>query len=65
MTPTSSTAEVWWDGGEPKYCLPVFGDLESYGVKVRDWLWSPGRDGRRRSGQPKVCVVNLTAWSAF
>jgi hypothetical protein len=33
------TCKVWWDGGEPKYCLPVSGDLENSGEKMRDWLW--------------------------
>jgi hypothetical protein len=33
------TCKVWWDGGEPKYCLPVFGDYHNNGEKIRDWLW--------------------------
>jgi hypothetical protein len=33
------TCKVWWDGGEPKYCLPVFGDFFNNGEKVRDWYW--------------------------
>jgi hypothetical protein len=33
------TCKTWWDGGEPKYCLPIFGDLPNDGEKVRDWLW--------------------------
>lgn len=38
------TCRLWWDGGEPKYCQPVFGDLDNYGEKVRDWLWFRSRN---------------------
>jgi hypothetical protein len=33
------TCKAWWDGGEPKYCLPVFGDMINEGERVRDWIY--------------------------